>query len=84
MQNSLTIAARVTYKGSKDLQYVSQLKMCIPEQVAKQKWVVQGKRRKKTCFLLKVLKHQKLPVQCSIKACTVGYNDFNNLVMQTL
>jgi hypothetical protein len=46
---------------------------------------VQGKRRKKTCFLLKVLKQQKLPVQCSVKACTIGYNDIiNNLVMQTL
>jgi hypothetical protein len=58
--------------------------MCIPELVAKQKWVVQGKRRKKTSFLLTVLKYQKLPVQCSVKACTVGYNDFNNLATQTL
>jgi hypothetical protein len=70
MQNSLTIV-RVTYKESKDLQYVPQLKMSIPEQVAKQKWVVQRTRRKKNFFLLKVLKHLKLPVQCSVKACTV-------------
>jgi hypothetical protein len=38
--------------------------MSIPEQVAKQKWIVQGKRRKKTCFLLQVLKYQK--IACSV------------------
>ncbi len=52
MQNSLA-SVSVTYKGSKCLQYVPQLKIWVPGQVTKPKWVVQGKRRKKTYFLLK-------------------------------